>query len=117
MGFFAFFFIKRGIVTMKSDLFYSVRGGMAFLALVSGVSGAGESNNTSVQQAVAGKQSYEASPMGSIFGPNHFDKDFGFTVGLKAWANQWDMPLSVHSAHLLINADQPLSSTNPIRTV
>jgi hypothetical protein len=35
-----------------------------------------------------------ASPLGNwgIF-TNHFDKDWGVSIGTKMWVNQWDMPL------------------------
>ena len=58
-----------------------------------GMAQANESGSAAVQAAAVG-QSEGTSPIGAIFGPNHFDKDFGFVVGLKAWANQWDMPVS-----------------------
>lgn len=45
----------------------------------------------------------QASPMGkmrAVVESNNFDKDWGIAIGLKAWANEWDLPVVWHPSGL-----------------
>lgn len=39
----------------------------------------------------------QAAPNDSIWVANHFGKDFGVSVGLKFWSNQWDSPFELEA--------------------